>query len=589
MAVLYRPVTDSGRRFITVFQINNSGASHLHYKNYVRIGGICLLAGLLCSANVQAAGGGTSFSAGKPSTKNSHHTSNRPWGNLGAYKPGLKHEQLPAMPPPGYPGAAPGAGWYPAQMPGTATTSSSSQPVVEIETSATRLYEQQSIVYTVRVVSSGNLKTLTPVIPRIDGAIMEQVDGPVASTRYSGRSSSLEIINEYHFKLTPLRSGEIVVPAMQFNGTHVPGRQWNGAPAKPARAADNRFSIAADSPLTLQALPADPSVTPWLPLNDLRLRVFLPADGPVKAGVPVTLTLIMTARGALGTQLPSLEPQLKSDNFRAYRDSVSTTNGVSLGGTQLLGSRKEIYTIIPLHDGWIEMPAIQVAWWDVDTNTPMLAGRSGLNDATSAEKGRTDVAGAQQGLSSLYIWAPLLIVMGLIVGYWVGAWARTRPLLRSAGARLSASGRRLVQHAAVAGKKLSPVIYLDKIRLGFALLMPRTIKLWLCTRCLEREDSPEEWCIQFRSRVCTHLGVSRHAPISAIAEKLIEAQPQAEPARVRALAQSMDNAIYGAGPLDFVAWKKDFRYQLRPRLYRRRRSRLRRASSVLPALNPRAA
>jgi hypothetical protein len=468
-------------------------------------------------------------------------------------------------------------------MPGTATTSSSSQPVVEIETSATRLYEQQSIVYTVRVVSSGNLRTLTPVIPRIDGAIMEQVDGPVASTRYSGRSSSLEIVNEYHFKLTPLRSGEIVIPAIQFNGTHVSGRQWNGAPAS---ATANSFSIAADSPLTLQALPADPSVTPWLPLHDLRLRVFLPVDGPVKAGVPVTLTLILTARGALGTQLPSLEPQLKSDNFRAYRDSVSTTNEVSLGGTQLLGNRKEVYTIIPLHDGWIQMPGIQVAWWDVDTNTAMLAGRSGQYAATSAEPDRADVTGGQQGLSTLYIWAPLLIVMGLIVGYWVGAWARTRPLIRSAGARLSASGRRLVQHAAVVGNKLSPVLYLNKIRLGFALLMPATVKLWLCTRCIESEDSPEEWCIQFRSRVCTHLGVSKYAPISAIAEKLIEAQPQAEPARVRALAQSLDNAIYGAGPLDFVAWKKDFRQQLRPRLFRRRRSSLRRASSVLPALNP---
>jgi len=51
----------------------------------------------------------------------------------------------------------------------------------------------------------------------------------------------------------------------------------------------------------------------------------------------------------------------------------------------------------------------------------------------------------------------------------------------------------------------------------------------------------------------------------------------------------MDNAIYGAGPLDFAAWKKDFRSQLRPRLYRRRRSRLRRAKKALPALNPRAA
>jgi len=80
--------------------------------------------------------------------------------------------------------------------------------------------------------------------------------------------------------------------------------------------------------------------------------------------------------------------------------------------------------------------------------------------------------------------------------------------------------------------------------------------------------------------------MSRHAPITAIAEKIIEVQPLAEPASLRALAQSMDDAVYGARPLDFAAWKKDFRHQLRPRLYRHRRSRLRRARKMLPALNP---
>jgi len=83
--------------------------------------------------------------------------------------------------------------------------------------------------------------------------------------------------------------------------------------------------------------------------------------------------------------------------------------------------------------------------------------------------------------------------------------------------------------------------------------------------------------------------MSSHAPISAIAEKIIELQPLAQPARLRALVQSMDNALYGAGPLDFAAWKKDFRQQLRPRLFQRRLLGMRRARRSLPALNPRAA
>ena len=558
--------------------------------NYLRVCASCLFAALLTSVSVEAAG--FSFGSSNSSTKNSKNsrtTSNRPWGNLEAFTPGLKSEQPAPMPR--YIGAAPGTGWYPAQMPVTETPSAPKQPVVEVETSGGVFYEQQNIVYTVRVVSSNNLKTLTPVIPRIKGAILEQVDGPVATTRKSWQDSSREIVNEYHFKLTPLRSGEIVVPAIEFTGTHVANRQWNGAPGRPASGTEKSFTIAADSPLSIQALPADPFVTPWLPLNDLKLRMQMPDNGPAKAGVPITLTLELTARGALGTQLPSLEQQIKSEHFRAYRDSVTTSNGISSDGTKLIGSRKETYTIIPLQDGWIHLPTVQVAWWDVDADKPMLAGLPGQEAAATAVANRNAAAAAgEQGLFAVYFWAPLLIVLGLIVGYWLGAWARTRPFFKTAGSRagtwLAASRQSVVQHTVAAGKKLSPVPYLDKVRMGFAFIMPRPVKLWLCVRCIEREDRPEAWCTEFRSRICKHLDISSHAPISAIAEKIIEVQPSAQPARLRALVQTMDNALYGGGPLDFSAWKKDLRRQLRPRLSRGRRSALRRARRELPALNP---
>ena len=606
-----------------------------------------MLAGSI--SGVTQVASGFSFSFSSSSSRNykqvsdQQTTTNRPWGNIGTFKPGQKYESPPvpdlqyagavpgvqylgvapgvqypgvapgvqypgavpgaqypgavpgaqypgAVPGSQYLGAAPGTGWYATQIPAVGGPAAGGQPVVEVEIGGAVFYEQQSIVYTVRVVSNDNLKTLNPAIPRIEGATLEHVDGPVASTRNSGRSGAREIINEYHFKLTPLRSGEIVIPAIRFTGTHVSGRQRNGARGVPVRGTENSFSIASSRPLTLDVLPADTAVTPWLPLNDLRLQTQMPDYGPAKAGVPVTLTLELTARGALGTQLPSLEQQLKSSEFRAYRESATTSNGVSRDGAQFRGSRKETYTIIPLQDGRIHLPGIQVAWWDVDTGTPMLAGLSGQNAVAGAAGNRGLAATGGQEMFSAYFWYPMFILMGVIIGYWLGAWARTRPLLHAAVSRvrswLSASGRQVVQYSVAAGNKLSPMPYLDKARLGLAFMMPRTVKLWLCLRCIEHEEQPEAWCNEFRSRACRHLDISGHAPITAIAKKITEVQPLAEPARLHALAQSMDNAIYGSVPLDFVAWKKDFRHQLRPRLLRRRRSRRRRAGSVLPALNP---
>ncbi|NOR40700.1 MAG: hypothetical protein GQ537_05780, partial [Gammaproteobacteria bacterium] len=120
----------------------------MHHRNCVVICIICLLAGLLSSVNVAAAG----FSASAKQSSTRRTTNNRPWGNLEAFKPGLKHEQLPA-----YPGVAPGKGWRATQAPGVGNSSADSLPVVEVETSGAAFYEQQNIVYTVRVVSSDNL------------------------------------------------------------------------------------------------------------------------------------------------------------------------------------------------------------------------------------------------------------------------------------------------------------------------------------------------------------------------------------------------------------------------------------------------
>jgi hypothetical protein len=526
----------------------------------------CLLAG--CLSGTAQAGMSVNVDSNMPTGMG--FTTNRPWGNIGAFKPGLKSAPLPA-----YPGMAPAAGWYPAQQAAT-EAAANTEPRIEIESVDRGIYEQQNIVYTVRVVSSNNLKTLNPILPNIEGAALTLIDGPSASARQSGRGR--EIINKYRFKLMPLRSGEIIIPPIRFTGTHT-GK-------------GDGFSIEADAPLVLQAFPASPVVKPWLPLHDLKLREQLSQEGSVKAGTPVTLTLELTARGMLGNQLPSLQSQLQSDGFRAYRDSIALSSGITKNGTQLLGSRKETYTLIPLQDGPISLPHLSIAWWNVDTDTSMLTELVQLASADGITgRNQSSASTASQSTFSTWFWLPLLVTLALIGGFWLGRWARTRPLLRSASTRLLAARQEFVQRLQGVGKKLSPARHIKRLRLGLALAMPRSVKLWMCTRCIESEDNPATWCAEFRNRVCSHLDITAHTPLPMIAEKLIEASPQAEADSVRALVHSLDGAIYGTRPLDFPAWKKELRKQLRPHLFQRPRSRTRsrQAKTQLPALNPRRA
>lgn len=552
------------------------GGNHLNKVISMRTGIICLLTVLSISlAHAAGFSMGTGKSHGKSYGKDTY-TTNRPWGNIEPSKPAPQYQ--PPQPLPGnyYLGAAPGTGWYPAQLP-TANTASGAAPEVEVEVNGSVFYEQQNVIYTVRVVSDGNLASLDPETPRIEGAALELIDGPVASTRPSGYSRAPQIVNTYRYKLMPVRAGEVVIPAIRFTGTHAAGGQPNRA--------DKHFSVASSGPLTLDVEPADPSVRPWLPLHDLRLQTNLHLDGPAKAGQPVTLTVELTARGALGTQLPSLANQLESPQYRVYRDSTATQNGIAANGRYLTGSRKETYTLIPLKDGWIRLPNLNVAWWDIDMQTARLAGLPAAENGAAATGSAANGNGTQT-FFPVYFWTPMVVALALIAGFWLGAWQRTRPLVRKAGNWISSTGQRAVQRTRYLGYRFSPRRHLQRLRMAFALLMPKSVRIWMCTRCLVSEDNPRTWCKEFKSRVCSHLDMSAHATLASIAERLIQTTPRAEPAKLRELAQTLDAALYGDRPLDFPAWKHELKQQLRPRLLRRSRARARRKTNLLPALNP---
>jgi hypothetical protein len=582
----------------------------LPYVNITRFCIFCLLTSFISSTVL--AGGVTISMSSNSGGMNYSITSNRPWGNFEEFKPGLappvpppyNHylgaspgtgwyypaQQAPAASTSDYLGASPGTGWYyPAQQAPAATTNDYFEPRVEIEPVSRGVYERQNIVYTVRVVSSSNLKTLNPVLPYIDGATLELVKGPVASARQSGRTR--EIINQYRFKLMPLRPGEIIIPPIRFTGTHLADNQRGGRPGASAERGGSSFSIAAEEQLTLDVFPANPAVKPWLPLHDLKLQANLSQEGPVKAGTPVTLTLDLTARGAIGNQLPSLYPQLQSDGFRAYRDSVTLSSGLSNNGKQLLGGRKETYTLIPLQDGPIYLPGMAIAWWDVDTDSSMLAELVSFGPGkAAASNGQSAASTVGHSMFPTWFWAPLLITIALIAGFWLGAWARTLPLMQSASVRMTAARQELMQRVRRAGRKMSPLPYISRLsrrtRHGLASTMPGSMRLWLCTRCIEHEDNPAAWCVQFRERICDQLKITAHTPLPVIAERLIEASPQTEAASMRRLVHSLDSAIYGSRPLDFPAWKKELRKQLKPRMFQRPRTRTRRTRKLLPALNP---
>jgi hypothetical protein len=472
-------------------------------------------------------------------------------------------------------------------------------PWIETELSEAGPFVDQPVIYTVRVVSTTNIKTLDPILPRTGGVVIEELEGPVTRSR-TRAGGSPEIVNEYRFTFTPIKSGTVNVPPIQMKGTMAAAQPWYNAPglgnAQPGGSGQG-FSVSSGKPVTLEVKSAKGAVQPWLPLDALQIKGQLDSNSSIKEGQPVSLTVELSAVGAAGDQLPSIESQLKGADVRVYRESSRTERELSGDKMSLVGRRIETYTLVPLHGGDLHLPVLRVAWWNtgadkVETTTLALDGL-GVSGSVESSGVYASPPVFPRADSSAAFWIPLTTFLGALFGYWSWAWyharRRTRGrLLPSIGklmqplqpvaARLGGQLGRLPQLVSLAGVQ-------QRVRYWLVMAMPAPMKLWFCSRCIQQESNPTEWCKMFKFLACKHLQVPHQTPLQDIGDRIVDVHRGTRPERVHAMLEELDGAMYGDKPLDFEVWKKAFRRELRPRLFgRRKRASL--SDRGLPALNP---
>lgn len=478
---------------------------------------------------------------------------------------------------------------------------SSFQPYLEVEVSESAPFVQQAVIYTFRIISSGNLQVVNPQLPVHDSIILKKIDGPIPRARR--RAGRQEIVNEFHFALTPMKTGEITLPPVRITGRHVADRQTYSF-SRGREVGGATFDVAASGPLVMQVKPANPTIRPWLPLHDLRIEGMLNQEGEIQAGRPLSLAIKLIAQGGDADRLPSVESQLQVPGFRVYRESTQSHNVLSADGRSLIGHRQEIYTLVPVRVATLKLPSIRLQWWSIDRNkkevtifshgSPLVAtaGQSGLGSAgvfpTKAKASGPTFYSEEESILPPF-WIVMLVIAGTSFLVWFWIWSRERPVgdkfrqwlippVQSISLKLSDQFKRL---AAV----LSLRQHWQNVRHRFITAMPMPFKLWFCARCLDKESKPTDWCQMFKFLACKHLKISEQVTVSQIADEIIASHPGVEPASMRQLMHDLIGAVYGGESLDFEVWKRDFRRQLRP-IWLGRRKQQTKESSALPRLNP---
>lgn len=519
--------------------------------------------------------------------------------------PAQINSQMPGQMPGRFPGQMPGQmpgyqpGW-PAQY-GTSYRQQPQQPArpprIELSVDERQPYVQENVLLHLRVISERNLETATPKLPGTNDVLLQRVQGPTARSR-TNRDGRREIVNEFVYTVTPLRAGDVTLPAITVNGT-MAGEAYGYGQASPSQ----RFEAVSDDPIELQVRPAMAAVRPWLPLKDLSLTATLDGGEEVEEGQPVTLVLELNALGASGAQLPSLEPFLRSPDFRVYREQTLTEGKVSAVGRRLEGRRTEYYTLVPRSGGKLQLPEIRLSWWNVETGTREYAGlpiRTPKVEGESGPFGLSASASAAGGGGGAWFWLPLAGLMLLLLGYWAGVWYRGRTprpegtpgLARRLADGMRDAGTRAGAAAAELARRVNPAPLLAGIKPRLTRTLPPSTRFLMCVRAADREQDPGAWYDRFQEMTCRHLQFESQTPLPGITGRILTLRPGADREQIERLMQQLDAALYGGRDIDFPRWKKQFRREvgrgrglLRGRAGRGPRFR----RPLLPELNPRGA
>lgn len=502
-------------------------------------------------------------------------------GQATAYYPPYGYQQ-PGMYPQQYPDnrntGQTNPYWYPYQQQLQQQAPRYEPPRIETSVSDTAPYEQQSLVYRIRIISDGNVKTVIPVMPQSSEVVLRALGEPLTDRD----SNTNEIITEYRYLLMPLSSGVIEIPPARVTGRFAAGGGGEG----PA------FEVSGKA-VVMNVRPATDAVQPWLPLYNLQITARVRGGEAPTAGIPIEMEVETRSVGATGSQIPSIANHLHSKEFRIYPGTSTSDGNVSADGKTLEGRRVESFTLVPRYGGWLQLPSVTINWWNVRYNRPEVAAliTDQINVMGPANPERRSI-GTDASTNLALLWLPIGLAVGIALFGWLGAFL--------GDGRLPGTTQIKNLFSPILGELYPPLIELanrfsprrsfHRLRTWTGRQLPISWKLWFCLRAVAREDDPTEWAQALQILAAKHLGVRPQAHLRQLGEGIVRCHPRANAAQVDRLLVELDEAVYGNKPIrSFTRWKRDFKNQIKPSLFAvrfRQRSPLANASAELPGLNP---
>lgn len=306
-------------------------------------------------------------------------------------------------------------------------------------------YVQGQFIYTQRLYHLGWLAggKLSPPTFGDSDAVVRTLD---QVKRYSMfRDGERYQIYEQTYLVFPQRSGTLRADETAFTGE----LREPGIPPRLKRVSAPAISV------EVAGVPSGIDSAAFLPASELTLEEEWPEVDQLEVGRPYTRVLKLTAAGLMSSQLRAIDiPEL--DDLRVYADQPQRSDTTAQSG--VTGTLSQSIAIVPQRAGTITLPAIEVAWWDVEDGVARVASLPartvqvvassaiGGADYTIAPAGPaaaatadpTVVPAAKTGSS---YWPLLTVTFGLLWLSTLAAWGATSNVFARRGRNRSRSGR----------------------------------------------------------------------------------------------------------------------------------------------------
>ncbi|MEH6626538.1 MAG: BatD family protein [Motiliproteus sp.] len=234
---------------------------------------------------------------------------------------------------------------------------------LEMEVDKHRAYVQEQLLVRIRLNSSIALTGLQGTPLTLDNAKVIKIDEKQYDRLVQGRRFG---VYEVSYVVFPQKSGTLTIPEQLFSAHKSVGRSAFGRSSGP-----KVRLIAAAQSIEVLSPPSNIPANQWLPLSSLELSQSWGQGQPqFRVGEPITRTLKLKTQGVEAAFIAPTK-MINVPGIRVYPEQPEVEELLTESGYEV--TRTERFGLVPSQAGALQLPAIQLRWWDTTAKRERLA------------------------------------------------------------------------------------------------------------------------------------------------------------------------------------------------------------------------